>query len=372
MNQYRKINVLQLVEGFNLGGAEKKLWELIDHMDRKKFRLVVCSLGLGDEIRDYFEKLDAKIITLERKFKIDPTLIWRLGRLIREEKIDVVMTTLFYADVLGALVGKAAGAKAVFSWETISSPKWLVPHRLYSYRCAIRLADRVISVSNATSDWLIQKRGVSPYSVTVIPYGVNLSLYHQKENKAKLTELGISKDDPIVGMTGRLHSQKGHIYLIEAAREISRQIPNVRFLIIGDGPLREDLIARVKAYKLDSNFFFLGFRHDVPELLRCLDIFTLPSLYQGLPNVVLEAMATGKPVVATPVDGTKEAVLDGRTGLLVPEKNPAKLADALLSLLRNPMYARELGQNGRNRVKQLFSLETQVKKFEELYETYSC
>ncbi len=367
MSEEKKINVLQLVEGFSLGGAEKKLWELIAKMDRSKYRTVVCSLGLGDTIQEYFEKLDVKVVTLTRKSKFDLSLIWRLRALIREEKIDVIMTTLFYADFLGALVGKWAGAKAVFSWETISSPKWLVWHRLYSYRAAIKLADRVISVSQATAEWLREKRGVAARQIEVIPYGVDLDMFQAKPEPDLKQELGLSSEQPVVGMVGRLNEQKGHVYLIDAAEIVVKKVPNVRFLLVGDGPLRQELEEKVASKGLQDNFIFLGFRHDVPRLLRIFDIFTLPSLYEGLPNVVLEAMAVNLPVVATPVDGTKEAVVQDETGLLIPEKNPGALADALIELLTDKEKAVEMGNNGRRRVEQEFSLQKQVSSFEDIY-----
>src|SRR3990172_7443417 len=223
MDPTRKINVLKLVEGFNLGGAEKKLWELMDHLDRRRFRTVVCSLGLGEEIKKYFEKLGVKIVLLPRRHQFDISLIWRLWKLIREEKIDIVMTTLFYADFLGALVGKAAGAKGVFSWETISAPEWLYPRRLYPYRLVIKFADKVISVSQATAQWLHEKRGVSPRQITVIPYGVDLSLFKQQNGSLARQRLRIGREEKVIGMVGRLHPQKGHVYLIEAAVDVVRQ-----------------------------------------------------------------------------------------------------------------------------------------------------
>jgi glycosyltransferase involved in cell wall biosynthesis len=366
-----KINVLQLVEGFGLGGAEKKVWELIAQMDRSRFRTVVCSFGISEGIRDYFTGLGVKVITLNRRHRFDLSLIFKLRRVIRQERIDIVMTTLFYADMMGALVGKWAGAKGVFSWETISSPEWLIPRRLYPYRAVIRLADKVISVSRATARWLVEKRGVSPEHIVVIPYGVDLSLFKNGEDKELRRELGLSDHQPVVGMVGRLVPQKGHRYLIDAAVKVIESVPDVRFVLAGDGPLRPELEQQVCDRGLQDHFFFLGLRHDIPRVLRSFDIFTLPSMFEGLPNVVLEAMATSKPIVATPVDGTKEAVKHGTSGLLVPPRNIDKLASALIELLKNPKRAREMGRNARERVEKEFSLELQVKSFEDLFERWA-
>ncbi|HDQ00218.1 MAG TPA: glycosyltransferase [bacterium] len=368
-----KINVLQLVEGFGLGGAEKKLKELVEKMDCTKFHTVVCSLGLGDKIKEEFEKLRDKgveVIEMPRERKIDFGLIFKIAKLINEKNIDIVMTTLFYADVIGPLAGKLGKAKAVFSWETISAPWWLYKRRLWAYRFSLRYCKKVVSVSEATAKWLVEKRGVPEKKVMVIPYGVDIEKYSTGSGLEKRKTMGWSADDKVVGMVGRLVEQKGHIYLIDAAREVVKKYPQVKFVLVGDGYLRSELEAKVRAHKLNSNFIFLGFRDDVHELLTTFDIFVLPSLYEGLPNVVLEAMASGLPVVATPVDGTKEAVVDGETGILIPERDGDRLAIELLRLLDNHCLAKKFGKKGRKRVEDVFSVEKQVKRFEALYASY--
>lgn len=374
MGNNGKIRVLQLVEGFNLGGAEKKLKELVESMDRERFHTIVCSLGLGDAIKDEFEalrELGVEVIELKRNHRVDFGLLLQIAKLIKKEQIDIVMTTLFYADVLGPLAGKIGGAKAVFSWETISAPWWLYKRRLWPYRFAIRYCTKVISVSEATKKFLIEKRGVPEKKVLVIPYGVDLEKYYPYKNGKRKDILGISENSPVIGMVGRLVEQKGHVYLIEAAEIVVKRFPTVKFVIVGDGELMEKLIRMVEKKKLAENFLFLGFRDTVPELLRSFDIFTLPSLYEGLPNVVLEAMATSLPVVATPADGTKEAVIDKTTGFLVPVKDEAALADDLIRLLKDHKLAEQMGEQGRHRVEETFSLNNQIQSFENLYETYA-
>jgi glycosyltransferase involved in cell wall biosynthesis len=367
----RKIRVLQLLEGFGLGGAEKKVWELVFHMDRSRFETVVCSIGIHEGIQEHFENLGVKVIVIRRRHQFDFTLLYRLWRMIRSERIDIIMSTLFYADMMAALVGKCAGAKGVFSWETVSSPEWLIPRRLYPYRAAVRLLDKVIAVSHATAQWLVQKRGVPADRIQVIPYGVDLDLYHDGDAKAIRKSLGIPANSPVIGMVGRFVHQKGHCYLVDAAEQVIKKIPRVQFVLIGDGPLRLEIEQHVRDKSLQKNFIFPGLRHDVPELLRCFDVFVLPSLYEGLPNVVLEAMAASKPIVATPVDGTKEVVVPGETGLLVPPRQPAPLAQALIDLIDDPQRAKKLGANGRVRVEKEFSLKTQIMQFETLFEQFT-
>jgi len=373
MSHRKKINVLQLVEGFSLGGAEKKLMELVKCMDSNRFQTVVCSLGLGNEIEDEFKqlrKLGVKVVVIPRRRRIDLALITRIADLIRTNKIDIIMTTLFYADVLGALSGKITGVKAIFSWETTPSPDWLLKRRLWAYRFAVRFCKYVVAVSQSTARFLIERRGVPAEKVVVIPYGVDLRKYATGDSLKVRRELGLTKDNQVIGMIARFHPVKGHIYLINAAKEIVKEFPKVKFVFVGDGDLRSELEECVRTRNLDKNFVFLGYRSDIPDVIKAFDIFVLPSLYEGFPNVVLEAMASGKPVVATAVNGTEEAVVEGKTGFLVPPKDSNSLAEILLYLLKNPAKAKKLAQNGRKWAEEHFSLEKQVKSFEQLYENF--
>jgi len=366
-----KINVLQLVEGFNFGGAETKLLELVRHMDRDRFATTVISLGLGNEIEDKFHQLDCPVMTFQRRNKIDLSLLGRLTEFITKQKIDIVMSTLFYADILGALAAHRGGAKAMFAWETISSPKWLVPHRFVAYHFVLRHIDRVISVSHATATWLREKRKVPAKKIIVIPYGVDLDRFQSSRKSLTRESIGVKPDDVLIGQVSRLNEQKGHKYLVEAAFKIVKHIPNARFVLVGDGPLRGDIEDQIKRLDLSKHFILLGFRQDVPDILALLDYFVLPSLYEGLPNVILEAMAARLPIIATPVDGTKEAILDGESGILVPAGNVNALVEKLCQLNSNPTVAAQLGENARKRVESHFSLGKQVTDFENLYEHFA-
>ncbi len=367
----KKIRVLQLVEGFNFGGAETKLLELVQHMNRDRFETTVIGLGLGNEIEHLFRALDCRVMVFQRQRQFDFALLKRVRNFVRDARIDIVMTTLFYADVIGALAGHSGGAKGVFSWETISSPKWLVPHRFWAYRYAVRRMDKVISVSQATARWLVEKRKVPAEKVMIIPYGVNLQKFNPQPKSLRCADLGLDAGDFIIGQVARLTEQKGHRFLIDAAAKVVQAVPNAKFVLVGDGPLRAELEERIAACRLQRHFHLLGFRHDVHEILPLFDVFTLPSLYEGLPNVVLEAMACGLPVVATPADGTKEALADGSTGFLVPIGDAEALAKRLIELAANQELRRSLGRAGRKRVEESFSLEGQVAQFEDLYARYA-
>ena len=360
-----KINILQLVNGFAIGGGEIKLLELVKLLDKDKFNQVVVSVGQSGPLQKEFEELGFPVYVFEKKHKYDFTQIYKVRGLIKKHNIDIVMTTLFYADVIGAFASK--GHVPVISWEVVTQPQKTV-HKL-TYGRAKKHFYKVITVSNAIKDKIIKERNLVPEKVDTIHYGVDTqrfirdSIIGEKIKK----ELGIENGKIILGTVARLTNQKGHKYLIEAVPQIVEKYPNVKFVFAGDGYLHEELNARIKGLGMSSYFIFLGFRKDIPELLSAFDGFILPSLYEGLPNVVLEAMSCSNPVVATAVDGTPEAVIDGETGFLVPSKQPEPLAKAVIKLIQNKTNMETMGQNGRLRVEKHFSIDKQVEEFEYLF-----
>jgi glycosyltransferase involved in cell wall biosynthesis len=369
----RKINILQLVNGFAIGGAERKLLDLVRSLDRNKYRIVICSVGQGGPLQKEFEKLGLKVVVLPKKFAFDFSLIFKVARLMRKERIEIVQTTLLYADLIGALAAKLAGVPIVISWETVShgtndSLRTKSRHKL-GYRFAMKFVDRIVAVSDETRMSIIDKRKVFPEKVMTIHYGVDLNKYKQSNGFVDRKKLGIPEDAPIVGVVARLEEIKGHHYFIRAASEIINKFPKVNCVLVGDGSLRESLEKEVKKLGLESNFHFLGFRNDIQNLLNVFDIFVLPSISEGLPNVILEAMACKKPVVATSVGGIPEAVVHGITGFLVPVKNPASMAQAVVRLLENKKFLIEMGQKGRQRVEEEYSLDKEISEFENLYDT---
>ena len=364
-----RIRLLFLVNGFAIGGGELKLLELAKELLRRyseRFAVVVCSVGQGGPLQKEFEALDVRTEVFEKKGKYDISLIGKVARLIREENIDVVQTTLFYADVIGTLAARMAGKIPVVSWEAITEP-YRKKH-LLAYWLASRWFSVSVAVSDAIRRQVIEERRVSPDKAMTIHYGVDTEKFHPMHRNVLRKEIGLNRKEKILGTVARLAEQKGHCYLLDAAPSILQEHPDVHFVFAGDGPLRSELESQTCRNNLNGHVHFLGFRSDVRELMSEFDVFVLPSLWEGLPNVVLEVMACGKPVVATAVDGTPEAIVDGETGLLVPPRDPKALAEAIIKLLGDEKNIKTMGIKGRERVEQSFSLETQIDRFVELYE----
>ncbi len=367
MSVSKKLNILQLVNGFAIGGGEIGLLTLVKLLNREKYHQVICAVGQGGPLQPDFEATGYQVKVFDKKRSFDFSLIAKVANLMQKEKIDIVLTTLFYADVIGAFAAHRAGVPVDISWEVVSHPFKF--HHTYAYKRALRHIDMVVPVSHAIGRQVMAERGVPQAKIHTIHYGVDIQKYNIRNGANRRAELGLRPDEIVFGTNARMTHQKGHVYLIEAAQEVVKKHPNVRFVLAGDGPLRAEIENQIKNANLEKNFLLLGFRNDIAELLPAYDMYVLPSLFEGLPNQVLEAMSCGKGVVASAVDGTVEAVVEGETGLLVPSKNSPALAKALLTVLENRPLFRKFGENSRKRIEQNFTIEQEIQKFEALFDS---
>jgi glycosyltransferase involved in cell wall biosynthesis len=364
----RPIRILFVVNGFAIGGGELKLLELVSELKKRygnRYRTVVAAVGQSGPLQGSFERTAERTVVFPKNKPYDISQVIRLCRLIREERIDMVQTTLFYADVIGTLAARLSGIKRIISWEAVTQPYG--SKRMAAYRLAAKGFRVSVSVSDAIRRQVQAERRVAESKTQTIHYGVDVRKFHPVSGKSARGTLGIPRDRFVFGTIARITEQKGHRYLLEALPEIVRKCPAVLFLFAGDGPLRESLESKAAALGVRHHVRFLGYRSDVVALMSAFDAFVLPSLYEGLPNVVLEAMACGKPVVATAVDGTPEAVVHGQTGLLVPPKNPTALCEAVLRLCQSPHLMKTMGENGRRRATERFGLDQQIPAFDALY-----
>jgi len=365
------VRILFVVNGFAVGGGELKLLELISQLKQRypqKYRIVVASVGQSGPLEENFRKVADRTEIYIKRHAYDVMQIFGLIRLIREEKIQLIQTTLFYADILGTMAGVLTGVRNIISWEVYTEQYSL--KQKWAYRLASKGFFSIITVSNATRRKMIHQYHLPEAKVRTIHYGIDVKKFQSRNPREIRKELGIPQNTIVFGTIARLTEQKGHRYLIQAIPTLIRHFPRVLFLFIGDGPLRASLIQLAQDLEVLPYIQFLGFRSDVDALLSAMDVFVLPSLYEGFPNAVLEAMACGKPVVATGVDGTPEAVLHGKTGLLVPPKNPEALAKALIQMAQNPSLRKQMGENSKRRIQEYFLLEHQINAFDQLYQEF--
>lgn len=341
------------------------LVDLVERLDPSRYRSLVCLLKEGWLSRRLESRGIETVVLPQKEGSLDPGWVFRLRNLLRSRDVDLMHSHEFAMNAYGALASLVSGVPliATVHGKGYYADRW---RRRTAYGLVARRG-RMVAVSRDVKRHLVERVGIPEDRVRTIPNGIDSRLYRGGAGVRERVrrELGLDEGRPVVGAVGNLYPVKGHSFLVEAAARVRRELPSAAFLIAGEGALLEPL--RRRARELDCDVRFLGFREDVPDLLQALDVFVLPSLSEGLPLSVLEAMAAGRAVVATAVGGIPELVLPGETGLLVPPSDPEALARAILALLRDRDLAEKLGSLGRERVEEEFSLNGMVESYHGLY-----
>lgn len=366
-----KINVMQVIHDLNFGGMQRVVADLCLHVDPSRYRMCVCCL---EELGPNAEELTKKgipVFLVKKNAGLDYLLPIRLRRLFIDQTIQIVHTHGINPFFYGALGSKLARVPVTIQTDHARgifpvSKKEMVSERILSW-----FVDCIVAVSDGVKDDLVNFENINPKKIHVIYNGIDASKYRITIDQwKKREELGITNSDIIIGVGVRLSEQKGISYLIEALKILDAFIPKVKLLIVGDGELREDLEKLSAECGIADKVIFTGFRSDIHELLQIIDVYALPSLWEGHPLVLLEAMAAGKPIVATDVSGNRETVDHGRTGLLVPPKRPKELANSLKELLNNEELRNQMGQMSYKTFKDKFTLEKTIKEYQHLYEQF--
>ncbi|MEX2169349.1 MAG: glycosyltransferase [Pirellulales bacterium] len=355
-----------LLTSMPVGGAETLLVNLVRRLDRARFAPELCLLKepgpLGETLA-----AEVPVHAWLLKHKWDLRVLPQLVRLFRNRQVDAIVTVgagdkMFW----GRLAGRLAGVPVITS--ALHSTGW--PDGLGKLnRLLTPITDAFIAVAGSHGRFLVDVEGLPANKVVVIPNGVDTDRFAPLPDDAGLCrELGLLPTAPLVGIVAALRPEKNHEMFIEVARRVRVNLPEARFLIVGDGPQRESLEMLARTLGVDDVVQFLGSRDDVPRILAAMDVFALPSHNEANPVSILEAMSVGKPVVATDVGSVRESVVDGKTGSIVPPSDVLTFAERVLWLLENPLQAREMGAAGRARVIQTGSVQAMVRGYEDLLE----
>jgi len=360
------LNVLQVIPTLDRSGAEKQMVLLAAGLPRDRFRVEVAALTRLGPLEADLRDAGIPVTRIGKRLKVDPFALRRLTRFMAGRKFDVVQTWIFAANVYGRVAARRAGVPVVITAE-MAVDLWKGGTQLRIDRHLSRWTDRVVGNSNAVVEFYAGA-GVPRERLACIPSGIGDEEPPTVDPAEVRRSLGLEPTCPLVLFVGRLAPQKRVKDLIAAFDLLQHVRPDFRLLIAGDGPLRRELEELASAFRLDRFVRFPGHRDDVPRLLAASDLLVLPSEYEGLPNVVLEAMRFRKPVVATAAPGTTEVVADGETGILVPVHTPTALAQAIRVVLDDRALAARFGQAGRERAETDFRAATMVQRFASLYE----
>lgn len=369
MPGHRKIKVLQAIRQGLIGGGESHVLSLVAALDKDRFEPLVLSFTDGPMV-DRLKEMDIPCYVIPSLKAFDLRSWSEVRALIRDEKVDIIhahgsraASNLF----LPAKLSRCPMVYTIHGWSFHEDQPFLKKRlRIWSEQLLTTVSDANISVSASN-----QNTGISHFSgfrSTIINNGIDLEVFNPgRELPDVRAELGIPSDHTVIGYIARITLQKDPLNLVRAFKKVLERQQNVTLLAVGDGDLKSEMVELARELGIDRNIIFLPFRTDVPALLKAMDIYCLPSLWEGMPIGLLEAMAMAKAVIVTKVDGSKEIVQDRENGLVVQARDPHELAAAMLTLHENIPFRRKLQQQAAATVTRSYCMSGMARQVESLY-----
>lgn len=362
-----------------MSGVQKAMVDLISRLDKEKYQVTVICQSEG-ELTEVLESMHIPFIlvpSLKREINLfyDFKALITLVKIFRENEFDIVHTHSSKPGFLGRIAGKIANIGYVihtvqgFAFHEFSNKLSVLIFTMLE-KIAGKLSDKIIIVNDQDFQYAVEKRIAPLDRLIKIGNGIDINEYKLKFNiDEKRDELHIYNQKKVIGSVGRLWQQKDPKVFVNAMPRVIKKFPNACFLLIGDGPLQSELLNLTRKLNIESHVKFLGWRKDVNEILQVMDIFVQTSLWEGLSISILEAMASGKPVITTNVKGNNELIVDGENGFLIKPGDAEMLAERIVTLLENKELLLYFGKRNREKICKDYNIDFTVKKIEELYQT---
>lgn len=349
-------------------GVKRLFAWMIPRFDASRYEVALVSLRKKDLSEETLESFGVDITYLH-KSRFDPSTLTALLKVIDRHHSDILHLHGYGATTFGRMAGAMRRLPVVLhEHANLTDTPWF---QKVADRLLAPATDLAIAVSKSTADFVIDARQMPAERVKIVYLGVPLEEFSRPRSHDELAqarrEIGVRDGETAVGTVTRLHESKGNAYLVDAAALVLKERPNARFFLVGEGPLRPDLEAQAAALGLGDRFVFHGFARDVAAVVSAFDMTVFPSLWEGTPLTVFEALAMGKPIVATDADGLLDVLTDQRDALIVPKRDAAALARAIIRLADDPALRESLGGEARVTSRQ-YDIAMFVRKMEHLYE----
>lgn len=365
----KKIKVLQTIRQGKIGGGESHVIDLVEELDKDRYESIVLSFTEGPMVdRMKANGYTTYVIPTEKPFNFT---VWsKVTEILEKEKIDLIHAHGTRANSNTNNSARKLGIPVVYTvhgWSFHPDQKFpLRKLRIMGEKYLVDKSTLTICVSdNNHND---AKKLFPMERSTVVKYGINLKKFNPEGTFTDIrSELGVDKKTMLVGYVVRMTIQKDPLTLVRAISLIPKEL-DIKFLFVGDGDLKEDAVNLAKELGVDSRIIFMDFRQDVPNVLNAIDVYCLPSLWEGLPIGMLEALAMEKAVVVTAIDGAKEVIVDKENGILIPVKDPQKLADALVLLYNDPTLRAKIGKGAGQTIQKDFNVVKMTRKIEDIYD----
>ena len=369
----RRLNVLQVCdhlgwEGSRMHGVKRLFAWMIPRFDPDRYAVSLVSLRKKDLSEETLESMGIDITYLH-KSKFDPTTLPALLDVIRRKRIDILHLHGYGATTFGRLAAAMRGLPAILhEHANLTDTPWF---QKLADAALERQTDLALAVSESTAEFVIKARRIPADKVKVVYLGAPLDEFSRARTDEEIAsaraELGAAPSDVLVGTVTRLHDSKGNSYLVDAAKLVIERRPAARFVLFGEGPLRPELEAQAARLGLGDRFLFAGFARDVARVVSAFDMSVFPSLWEGTPLTVFEALAMGKAIVSTDADGLTDVLTAEQDAVIVPKRSAPALADAIVRLIDSPAERARLGAAARVTARQ-YDIATFVRKMERLYD----
>ncbi len=362
-----KPSICYFLPTMNIGGAEKHVIHLASALQQRGYPTRIVTIFQEGPLKDHVLRENIPFTCLHVKSGWNLATVWKIFQWLRANRTDILHTYLFGFHFYAGLPARLLKVPVILSsrreiaqWK--KRRHWLVEN-FGNY-----FADRIVCCSRAVQSWTLERENVRPEQVLTIYNGVDLNDFNPQSDGLRVRqEFGIPEGAFLVGTVANFSHEKGYPYLLDAISVVLEKNPSVWFLLAGAGPLQPEMKARAAVIPRSRQIIFAGSRSDIPEILSALDVFTLASIIEGFPNVVLEAMAMAKPVVATEVGGIPELIETGEDGILVKPRASGPLAEAILQLLADRGLAGRLGNHAGEKIRRDFMLTKMLDQYEALY-----
>jgi len=376
-----KIKILQIIGSSKIGGGEKALCSLLKYLDKTKFSVFVACPAGGRMFED-FRRYAAEVRTFDFRNWLNPVTIISLKRYMQERQIDIVHTHIYNADFMGLIAAALAGVRIKIA--TIHGHNFFDINQFslrgvknfccsFLYRIVYIFSDRIITVCQALKQDLVTRPGikVAEGKISVIHNGVDLEELTRKdvETDRRLEGILTANGQRFIGVVANLDRAKGHRVLLKAIPDVIKNFKNVKFLFVGEGEEKAQLMKLAKKNEIEKAIIFVGAVQDIVKVISSCELIVLPSLSEGLPLVIMEAFYLEKPVIASRVGGVAELIKENETGILVSPYDHDELSKAILTVLKNKRLALEFGRKGKEIVYDKFQAREMVNQTDRFYQT---
>jgi len=362
----KSINVLQVVNSLDIGGLEKVVINLVNYQNNNNIKVSIVCLEEKGALESFVNQ-KTNIFQLDKNNVSYGILLRKLIEIIRKNKIKVLHCHNYAPLFFGVIANIFLLGKLKIVYTEHNQVYSISKKHYHIFKCLLKFADQIVCVSKDLQNYFYQKKlckncivvwnGIPFPDIELQKIEEIRKIYHPNEN------------DFIVGTAVVMSKQKGLFYLVQAAKNIVNKYTGIKFLMVGDGPLKNDLESEVKKLGIQTNFYFPGYKKDVQNYLRVMDTFLLPSLWEGLSIVLLEANALGLPIITTDVGGNREIINNEVNGLLIPAQNPEALEHAIEKMYLHKELRNKLAENAENVYKEKFTVQSMVQHYNNIYES---